>query len=323
MQIVLDTKNLKVTRRRNMFYFDPPEGGGRSISPRKITSIAVVQPALIDSGAVQLAAEYEIPILFFSPTGKVVSRLSGPGFGSIAGLRRAQVRFSETPDAARWMIGLYLLKLQHQEANLRRLKLPEHYVARMRAQGAKMETLAGKLLSESGAQLMAAEAVAARLYWQALAEALPAEFNFEKRTRMPAQDNFNAALNYLYGMLYSVVEGGLHAVGLDPHLGLLHTDEYNKPVLAYDFIEPFRPWVDWLLIEQFTAGRIKTTFFKRGGGGVLLDKEGKAFLIPLFNQWLRSERTHDNRKTNVKNHIYQLAARLAAKLRKNEQESTE
>ena len=42
-------------------------------------------------------------------------------------------------------------------------------------------------------------------------------------------------------MLYAVVEGGLFASGLDPHLGILHADEYNKPTLAFDMIEPFRP----------------------------------------------------------------------------------
>ncbi len=318
MQLVLDTKDLKIVRKRNMFFIEAPDGVARSISPRKVTSIAVTQSAWINSAAVQLAAEYEIPILFFNMTGRVIARLNGPGFGSIASLRRMQVQFSDTTDATKWMVGVYLLKLQHQEHNLRRLKVSPHYLTKIRAQEPKMEALIDKPLKQAGVHLMAAEAVAARLYWQGLAETLPVDFNFEKRSRMPAQDHFNAALNYLYGMLYSVVESGLFAVGLDPHLGLLHADEYNKPVLAFDFIEPFRPWIDWLLIEQFQAGKVKAGFFKKAGGGVLLDREGKLFFIPLFNQWLRSERPWAGKKTTVKTHIYQLAARYAAKLRKTE-----
>lgn len=56
-------------------------------------------------------------------------------------------------------------------------------------------------------------------------------------------------LNYYYGMLYTIVEGALFAAELDPHLGILHIDTHNKPVLAFDLIEIFRPWVDALLIE--------------------------------------------------------------------------
>ena len=60
---------------------------------------------------------------------------------------------------------------------------------------------------------------------------------FEKRSRRPALDHFNSALNYLYGMTYGVVEGGIFAKGLDPFIGLLHTDQYNEPTLAFDLIE--------------------------------------------------------------------------------------
>ena len=133
--------------------------------------------------------------------------------------------------------------------------------------------------------------------------------------KQSAWDRFNALLNYLYGMLYTVVETGIFAAGLDPQLGLLHADEYNKPVLAFDFIEPFRPWADRLLIEQYQQGAVSRQFFTKIPDGIILNKEGKAFIIPLFNGWLRTERTWGGRKTNVRNHIYQLAGRFAQKLR--------
>ncbi len=54
----------------------------------------------------------------------------------------------------------------------------------------------------------------------------------------------------MYSMLYAVLEGALFAAGFDPHLSILHADEYNKAVLAFDLIEAFRPWIDRLLIEE-------------------------------------------------------------------------
>lgn len=316
MQIILDTKDLRVGRQRNMFLLETPEGATRGISPQKISSIAVTHGCWLSAAAVELAALHEIPIFFIGFTGKVTARLSSPYFSSIATLRRQQVLFSLTEEATRWMVGLYLLKLEAQIRNLRHLKSKATEADELQGQAYRFEACLGKNIRQARTPLLAAEAVAAKMYWKGLADLLPEHARFEKRSRRPAEDNFNAALNYLYGMLYTVVETGLFAAGLDPHLGIFHADEYNKPVLAFDFIEPFRPWVDRLLIDQYLERRVLEGFFTHQKKyGVILNKEGKAFFIPLFNEWLRSERLWGGKKTNVRNHIYQLAGRFATKLR--------
>lgn len=315
MQLVLDTKNLHFGRLRGLFYAQAPDGVRRSISPRKVSSIAVTQSCHLHTGAIELAAAHEIPIYLLNAIGKVVARIGSPNFESIATLRRRQVEFCQAPDAARWVVGLYLLKTHGQVNNLLQLQARHPAAGAMRALARKADEIALLPLREAGVKILGMEAAIARHYWQALARWLPPECDFEKRTRRPAQDPFNAALNYLYGMLYTVVETGLFAAGLDPHLGLLHADEYNKPVLAFDFIEPFRPWIDWLLIEQYRDGRVPAAFFAKIPGGLALNKAGKAFFIPLFNEWLRSERSWDGKRGTVKNHIYQLAGRFAKKLR--------
>jgi CRISPR-associated protein Cas1 len=315
MQLVFDTKGLVVTRLRGLFCVEAPDGVRRTISPGKVSSIAITQSCALHSGAVELAAAHEIPIYFLSPIGKVTARMSAPNFQSIAALRRKQVHFLEGPDASSWVTGLYLLKTEGQIQNLERLQAKHPSAAQMKSLIKKAADFPQLTMAVAGPKIMAMEATIARQYWQALAQWLPPECDFEKRTRRPSQDPFNASLNYYYGMLYTIVETGLFAAGLDPHLGLLHADEYNKPVLAFDFIEPFRPWVDWLLIEQFTAGKVSAGFFSKVPGGLALNKAGKAFFIPLFNDWLRSERSWGGKKTSVKNHIYQLAGRFAKKLR--------
>jgi CRISPR-associated protein Cas1 len=110
---------------------------------------------------------------------------------------------------------------------------------------------------------------------------LPSAYTFSKRTRRPAEDFFNAALNYWYGMLYSVVEGGLFAAGLDPYLGILHADEYQKPTLCFDLIEAFRPWIDRLLIQACLEKKLLKFHFTKNQYGYFLNKTGKAVLIPF------------------------------------------
>lgn len=317
MQIILDTKDLKLDRRRNMFHVEAPDGKSKGISPLKVTSIAVTHSCWLSASAVELAAMHEIPIYFIGRAGKVTARLSSPYFSSIATLRRQQVLFSLTDDSTQWMVGLYLLKLEYQVKNLRRLPSGAASAETLQQQAGRFQKCLGKPIRQARTELLAAEAVTAKMYWQSLSELLPEHVDFEKRSRRPAQDNFNAALNYLYGMLYSVVEQGLFAAGLDPHLGIFHADEYNKPVLSFDFIEPFRPWIDQLLVDQYLERKVMAGFFQhRKGAGVLLNKEGKAFFIPLFNQWLQSERIWGGQKASVRNHIYLLAGRFASKLRK-------
>ena len=315
MQLILNTKDLEISRLRGLFFIEAPNGDKRSISPRKVSSIAVTQSCKLHTGAMELAAAHEIPIYLLNAIGKVISRMGAPNFQSIATLRRRQVEFLVSLEASRWVTGLYLLKTEGQVNNLLQMQAKHPAAASIKAIARKADDLAKLPMAEAGVKIMAMEAAIARQYWQALAQWLPPECDFEKRSRRPAQDPFNAALNYLYGMLYTVVETALFAAGLDPHLGLLHADEYNKPVLAFDFIEPFRPWADWLLIEQYLQTKVPAAYFSKIPGGLSLSKAGKTHFIPLFNEWLRSERIWGGRKATVKNHIYQLAGRFAKKLR--------
>lgn len=322
MQLVLDTKGLEITKKGEAFLVKS-EKGERLIAPGKLTSIAVTASVMLQSDAVLLAVNRQIPILFFNRIGKAKARLWSPYFASIATLRRQQVRFAESPEATAWMVEVFTLKTDGQIDNLRYLKnlsgafsfSPDQAVASMKKQHAAMEDFRDTLLDECRQQMMGVEGSIARVYWQALGAAIPRPFSFQTRSKHPAKDNFNAALNYLYGMLYSVVEGGIFAAGLDPHLGLLHADEYDKPTLTFDMIEPFRPWVDRLLIQLVFEGKLLESFFTQNQYGIFFNKNGKAFIIPAFNEFLRSKRNYLGQETSVKNHVYFMAGRLAQRIR--------
>ncbi len=76
-------------------------------------------------------------------------------------------------------------------------------------------------------------------------------------------------------MLYTVVEAAIFSVGLDPYLGIWHADQYNKPTLSYDLIEPFRPWMDALLIEQCLDDELTEAMFETKDGGGMGSQERK------------------------------------------------
>jgi CRISPR-associated protein Cas1 len=56
-------------------------------------------------------------------------------------------------------------------------------------------------------------------------------------------------LNYGYAVLLSTVLQKLFGVGLDPTFGISHVPRERSTPLAYDLMEPFRPCVDWRVIQ--------------------------------------------------------------------------
>lgn len=64
----------------------------------------------------------------------------------------------------------------------------------------------------------------------------------------------NNLLNYGYAVLRAVIARALVASGLLPTLGIHHHNRYNAYCLADDIMEPYRPYVDKLVVEITDSG---------------------------------------------------------------------
>jgi len=146
---------------------------------------------------------------------------------------------------------------------------------------------------------MGLEGSAGRAYFDALSFIMPDRFKFDGRSRMPAKDEFNCLLNYGYGVLYSMVEKACIIAGLDPYIGFLHTDNYNKKSLVFDLIEMFRILVDSTVVYLFSQRKVKKDYFDEIKNGISLNKEGKAVLIESLNNTLEKSIRYKGR--NIKN----------------------
>lgn len=88
------------------------------------------------------------------------------------------------------------------------------------------------------------EARAAAHYWQHLFE--PGS-GFGRRERFGSPPN--SLLNYGYAVLRALVARALVGSGLLPALGIHHHNKYNPFCLADDLMEPYRPYVDGLVLQ--------------------------------------------------------------------------
>jgi CRISP-associated protein Cas1 len=59
----------------------------------------------------------------------------------------------------------------------------------------------------------------------------------------------NNLLNYGYAVLRAIVARSLIASGLFPSIGIHHRNKYNPYCLADDIMEPYRPYVDSLVLD--------------------------------------------------------------------------
>jgi len=82
------------------------------------------------------------------------------------------------------------------------------------------------------------------------------------------------------------VEKACIIAGLDPYVGIIHTDNYNKKSLVFDLIENFRIWADETVVNLFAGRKVKQELFDELKNGFTLNKEGKAMLIEAFTKFL-------------------------------------
>jgi CRISPR-associated protein Cas1 len=93
------------------------------------------------------------------------------------------------------------------------------------------------------------EGRAASVYWKLLFE--EHEFTRNRYGEMP-----NAHLNYGYAIVRAIVARALVGSGLLPTLGIHHSNKYNAYCLADDIMEPYRPFVDWIVYSMLENDEI-------------------------------------------------------------------
>ncbi len=301
MQLVLNTYGAYLSRRGELFQIKVKDQS-TEISARKVRSILISTGAAFSSDAVQLAVEKNIDILFLDKYGDPFGRVWHGRPGSTTAIRRMQLAAAQTDLGVQLALGWIGRKFDNQIALLTRMRdrrtrlsapLTEA-IGSLKTLKEQTQDLASNTCADTETSsidtmrqsLLGLEGRAGRTYWAAVSLLLPVHHRFEGRSRNPGKDPFNCLLNYSYGMLYGIVERACLLSGLDPYIGFIHTDHYNKPSLIFDLIEQYRIWADETVLGLFSARKIKQDQFDKLKNGLTLNKEGKAILIQAFTDYL-------------------------------------
>jgi len=320
MQLVINSYGSYLHKVDNCFLIENKEDKFE-VSVKKVESIMITTSACISTNAIKFAMDNNIDIVFLDQFGDPYGRVWHSKLGSTTLIRRKQLEIAEKEEgldlAKEWIVS----KVDNQMDFLKKLsdarpekkeKLAE-YEQRLNEIKVKLNSLTG-MIKEKRGTVMGLEGTAGRTYFEALSYIMPDRFKFDGRSRNPAKDEFNCLLNYGYGVLYSMVEKACIIAGLDPYVGFIHTDNYNKLSLVFDLIEPFRVLVDQTVVYLISGRKIKVEYFDKIKNGLTLNKEGKAVLIEALNETFEKTVRYGGRNIKNRDTIQFECHRIANKL---------
>jgi CRISP-associated protein Cas1 len=304
MQLVINSPGTYLTQKDGCFQLKN-ETNRLDISPQKIESIVLSNKAMITTQAIATALEHNIDIIFLDNYGDPLGRIWFAKLGSTALIRRRQLEIADSEKGLGMVVAMIRQKIENQIGFLKKLmysrpgreSLFEEPIQMIYGAISALE-ITGKTIEEARNSIMGIEGTAGRAYFQCISQVMPEKYIFKGRSRQPAKDPFNAVLNYCYGILYGRIEKACILSGLDPYIGFLHTDNYNKKSLVFDLIEPFRIYAEQTTVYLFTGKQVRDDYFDIAENAVSLNATGKPHVIEAMNKHM--EETIRYRGKNVK-----------------------
>ena len=321
MQLVINSPGTSVSQRDGCFRLKNRDKQA-DFSPLKVESIVFCNKATLTTQAVALALEHNIDIVFLDGYGDPVGRVWFSKLGSTALIRRKQIEASTTLEGTRLAADMIRQKLENQARFLKKLmnarpgKEAVFEKPIQTVENAASRLPADDVIDALRGRIMAIEGTSGTAYFGCISKLMPERYQFNGRSKHPARDPFNAALNYCYGILYGRVEKACILAGLDPYVGFMHTDNYNKRSMVFDLIEPFRIFGEQTTVHLFTGRKIKDDYFEEKEGAVSLNEKGKPVVVEAMNAHLdesvRYRRRNVRRKYIIQHEAHRLANILLA-----------
>ena len=196
----------------------------------------------ISSNLIEAFSSRGIKLFFLDFRGVAHSAILGQSQHGIVAVRMAQMAFCRRdtlPLSKQIVIG----KIKNQRAVLNHFGKYHRHPA--------LHSTAGELLlhidkakqAKDIETLLGFEGAAAGAYFQGLRKAELFSSSFSNREGRGAQEINNAMLNLGYAVLSSYILSAIVNAGLEPYLGIMHSQRPGKMALVLDVMEEYRAWV--------------------------------------------------------------------------------
>ncbi|TAF08890.1 MAG: type I-D CRISPR-associated endonuclease Cas1 [Nostocales cyanobacterium] len=284
----------------------------------KLDGVVVLGRSTVSPAVVSELMTRHIPLSFIDERGHYLGQLQPEMSGNIF-VRKAQWQAAgNTPQSVHVVQGFVRGKLKnYRQLLVRRQRESDHLD--LSADITRLENVIAAIdQTENINSLRGLEGAGSAVYFGCFNQLIRnSSFEFTKRVRRPPTDPVNSLLSFGYSLLRHDIQAAVNIVGFDPYLGYLHFDRYNRPSLALDLMEEFRPLVvDSLVLTLLNKQFLTPDDFisEPLSKAVSLTPDGRKIFLTNYEKKKQSEFKHPvmGKKCTYRE-SFELQARLLAK----------
>jgi len=218
----------------------------------RLFSLFVVGHYTITTGLLARAKKFGFSIVFMSHSLKPYAYWNAHLEGNTL-LRKKQYDYNSL-DIAVWFVKN---KIHNQKESLKKIRNKDDKIKETIKSLSQYENNLILKCDISLKELLGLEGIASRMYFQALF------YEFQWRGRKPRAkiDMSNCLLDMGYSVLFNFMDGLLGLYGFDVYKGVYHKEFYQRKSLVCDFVEPFRPIIDYSIRRAYKLNQIKKEDF--------------------------------------------------------------
>lgn len=163
-----------------------------------------------------------------------------------------------------------LQRIRNKDEELKKtIELLKQYVTQLKERSYTIE------------EIMGIEGIAAKIYFKQLYK----DMNWNGRQPRVKRDSINLLLDIGYTLLFNYIEAITNIYGFDIYKGVLHKEFFKRKSLICDFIEPFRPIIDYKVRKMYKLSQINEIDFTIENGRYSLDwKNNSKYLNILIEE---------------------------------------
>lgn len=292
------------------------EGLIRTVPMNSIEGAVIFGGTQVTTKAIAELLQRDIPTTFVSNSGRYYGRLLSTETKG-AKTKLAQIKKSEDRGfCARTAHACIKGKILNSVYILSNLNRSRFIPAAKQA----LEALYGILRSMNSARdvesIRGFEGSAAAVYYHALPYVLKESFGFKNRNRRPPKDPINSMLSFSYTLLMYHVYNAVVLAGLDPSFGFFHSVADNRPALALDLMEEFRPLIsDQVVFDMVNHDMVKQDSFHESDEGdypVLMNNDLRKKFIQRFEKRVSTVVLYEGDKISYRR-VFEMQAKKMAR----------
>lgn len=301
------------------------KSGSTELCADKVTALQLYPASSITSDAVRLCIEKDIQIVFMEYNGSSIGEVQSFSGGCAPVYKRKQLSLIENQKGVEIAKSLLISKLYGRIRFLRKLRrnkrktdtiqMLDSAIGKIEEERARIQQCTGNCIADVRYSLQGYEGTAGRAYFEAIAGLLPEEIGFSARSRN-AEDVYNNALNYLNGILYARLKHIVYQCRLDPYIGIMHMDAYNRPTFVFDLIEGQR-YICEELAFRVCSERVVTAadMEEDSAGRKRFNKAGRQKLTASFCDTMQNKccykKKHVTQEKKIQLDILEIARQIA------------